>query len=102
MLAKLALSCHKGPLPADNNYLTYIGMLMYASLGTRPDICYATQYLAQFSNCHGNNHLTAMKRVFQYLKGTADCCITYGGLAASGEVKETGYVDANWGLDIIN
>ncbi|KAJ1299272.1 hypothetical protein OPQ81_002677 [Rhizoctonia solani] len=102
MLAKLALLRHKGPPPADDNYLTYIGMLMYALLGTCPDICYATQYLAQFSNCHGNDHLTAVKRVFRYLKGTADRCITYDGLAASGEVKETGYVNANWGLDIID
>ncbi|KEP47887.1 putative Copia-like polyprotein/retrotransposon, partial [Rhizoctonia solani 123E] len=102
MLAKLALPRHEGPPPADNNYLTYIGMLMYASLGTRPDICYATQYLAQFSNCYGNDHLTAVKRVFRYLKGTADRCITYDGLNAGGEPKETGFVDANWGLDIID
>ncbi|KAG8735095.1 hypothetical protein FRC10_011005 [Ceratobasidium sp. 414] len=73
-----------------------------ACLCTRPDICYATQYLAQFSNCYGEDHLTAVKRVFRYLKGTANHCITYDGLTANGELKEIGYVDANWGLDIIN
>lgn len=34
MHPKLALARHNGPSPRDANYLTMIGMLMYAALGT--------------------------------------------------------------------
>ena len=102
MRPKLALARHEGPSPPDANYLTMIGMLMYAALGTRPDISYATQYLAQFSNCFGPEHVTAVKHVFRYIKGSPTRCITYDGRIDNGQIKEIGYVDANWGLDIID
>jgi hypothetical protein len=42
-------------------YATAIGSLMYAALGTRPDISYAVQTLAQYTQNPQPIHWTAMK-----------------------------------------
>ena len=59
--------------PTDQQqYQSMIGSLMYLAVNTRPDICYAIGKLAKFSNKPTKTHLTALKRVLRYLKGTAD------------------------------
>ena len=87
----------------DVPYQAAIGSLMYAALGTRPDISYAVQALSQYSSRPGPEHWTAVKRVFRYLKGTQYYGITYKG---QGETRMTayyrnfrleGYSDADWG-----
>ncbi|KAJ8481821.1 hypothetical protein ONZ51_g5747 [Trametes cubensis] len=75
----------------DIPYQAAIGTLMYAALGTRPDISYAVQTLSQFSSRPGPSHWTAVKRVFRYLKGTLDHGITYGR-----------YSDADWGANPVD
>ena len=65
-------------MPADQQlYQRMIGSLQYAAGGTRPDIAYIVGVLARF--CHKPNqlHLTAAKRVFRYLGGTADLALTF-------------------------
>ena len=84
-------------MPADQQlYQRMIGSLQYAAGGTRPDIAYIVGVLARF--CHKPNqlHLTAAKRVFRYLGGTADLALTYNG---SGNENLTGYSDADWAGD---
>ena len=58
----------------QRNYLSIIGSLMYAALGTRPDIAFAVTKLSQYNHEPRTSHLTAAKRVLRYLKST----ITYG------------------------
>src|SRR5271168_5143750 len=53
----------------SDSYATLIGSLMYLSLATRPDITYAVNRLAQFTNNPLPKHWTAIKRIFRYLKG---------------------------------
>jgi hypothetical protein len=53
-------------------YHEAVGSLMYASLGTRPDITYAVQAVSRFSTKPGIAHWEAVKRIFRYLKGTKD------------------------------
>ncbi|PSR82395.1 hypothetical protein PHLCEN_2v6076, partial [Hermanssonia centrifuga] len=48
-------------------YREALGALMYASVGTRPDITYTVSTLAKFSQNPGPTHWTALKRVFAYL-----------------------------------
>ena len=48
-------------------YATAIGSLMYAAVGTRPDISFAVQHLSQFTARPSAAHITAVKRVFRYL-----------------------------------
>ena len=54
------------------DYQRALGSLMYAMLGTRPDIAFAVAKLAQFNSNPGMTHWTAVKHVFRYLKGTID------------------------------
>jgi hypothetical protein len=72
-------------------YQEAVGSLMYASLGTRPDITYAVQTVSRFSKNPGQAHWEAVKRIFRYLKGTKEFWLTYGG-----QKKEfKGYADAD-------
>ena len=72
-------------------YHEAVGSLMYATLGTRPDICFSVQSVSRFNNKPGLSHWEAVKRVFRYLKGTRELWLGYRGKA-----KELlGYVDAD-------
>lgn len=68
-----------------------VGALMYAAMGTRPDIAFATSTVAQFAENPGWSHWEAVKRIFRYLLGTKDLELVYGGE----ERGLTGYVDAD-------
>ena len=72
-------------------YHEVIGSLMYASIGTRPNISFAMSTLSQFLDNHRQAHWEAVKRVFCYLLGTKNLGLTFGGR------KEglKGYIDAN-------
>jgi hypothetical protein len=85
-------------------YQSAVGALMYAMLGTRPDIAFAVTKLSQFSQNPGPAHWKALKRVLRYLKGTLDYQLTYRGTSKSPRIDTfptlTGYCDADWGSDI--
>jgi len=55
-----------------------VGGLMYITNGTRPDIAYATNVLAQVASNPGRVHWEAAKYLVRYLKGTRDQRLTYG------------------------
>ena len=60
-------------------YLAGIGSLMYALMGSRPDITFATNKLSQYNADPGPAHWTALQRVFCYLKKNRNHCLTLGG-----------------------
>ena len=72
-------------------YREAVGSLMYAAMGTRPDIAFATSTVAQFSENPGWAHWEAVKRIYKYLLGTKELELTYGGEQRGLE----GYVDAD-------
>lgn len=72
-------------------YREAVGSLMYAAMGTRPDIAFATSMVAQFCENPGWVHWEAVKRIFRYLLGTKELELVYGG-EQRGLV---GYVDAD-------
>ena len=45
-------------------YHEAVGSLMYATLGTRPDICYAVQSVSRFNTKPGLVHWEAVKHIF--------------------------------------
>jgi hypothetical protein len=61
------------------SYREAIGSLMYAALGTRPDIMFSVSFLLQFMQNPGRAHWEAVKRVMRYLKGTMDIRLVIGG-----------------------
>ena len=75
-------------------YGTAIGSLMYAAIGTRPDIAFAIQMLSQFTSNPNPTHWTAVKHVFCYLNGSCDLGIIYW---TGGAIKPYAYSDADWG-----
>ncbi|SGY81030.1 BQ5605_C009g05443 [Microbotryum silenes-dioicae] len=77
-------------------YLQAIGSLMYAAVGTRPDLAFVVSYLARFLQQPGPEHWTAIKHVLRYIKGTLDLGLTY----RKTNQPLHGYSDANWGAVI--
>ena len=54
------------------DYQAVVGSLMYAALATRPDILYAVASLSHYNSQPFTRHMTAARRVLQYLKSTAN------------------------------
>ena len=61
------------------DYMGLIGSLLYISNGTRPDVAYHTNYLAQFMQKPTEQAYESAMSVLLYLIKTKDFGITYGG-----------------------
>jgi len=53
------------------SYASVVGMLLYLSGHTRPDIAYAVNCCARYMFCPRHSHELALKRIGRYLKATA-------------------------------
>lgn len=85
---------HERPTDRDR-YLSMLGSLMYAMLGTRPDLCYAVGMLARFAQDPSKSHERAITQVYKYLKTTQHLGITYEG--PGGDAPSfLGYSDADF------
>ena len=82
-----------------HGYATLIGSLMYLAIGTRPDIAFAVNKLAQFTQNPRQIHWTAVKRVFRYLKYTRTHKLTYGGDDDLLNTDFNIFCDADWASD---
>ena len=60
-------------------YQSLIGTLMYAMLGTRPDIAFAVGALSKYSSNPGPLHWAQAIHVLRYLVGTRDYGLAYNG-----------------------
>ncbi|OBZ79951.1 Retrovirus-related Pol polyprotein from transposon TNT 1-94 [Grifola frondosa] len=79
-------------------YQSALGSLMYAMLGTRPDLAFAVGALSKHAAHPGEEHWTALMHVYKYLRATTDLRLVYDG-NAKGEFPLC-YVDANWASDV--
>jgi hypothetical protein len=75
-----------------STYGTAIGQLLYLMTRTRPDIAAAVGVLARQVACPTRIHLTAVKRVLRYLKGTSD----YGIRIYPTTDKLIGHSETDW------
>ena len=80
-------------------YGAAIGSLIFAAIGTHPDIAFAVQSLSQFTTNPSPEHWTAIKHVFRYLNGTQDLGIIYKKMS---KINLDGYTDANWGSNPVD
>jgi len=55
-----------------------MGRLMYLSVHTKSDLSFAPSCLSQFSNEPKIMHISALKRVLRYLKGTINYQLKFG------------------------
>ena len=92
--AKTIMSVRKdGEETTDRaRYLTALGSLMYAMLGTRPDLAYAVGLLGRFASDPSRIHWEGVVSVLKYLKSTRDLGITY----SSGSNHLDGFSDADF------
>ena len=74
------------------NYQSMVGSLLYAAVATHPDIAQAVGAVSKFSANPTVAHLTAVKRILWYLKGTINLALRYDGLEDGTLV---GYSDAD-------
>ncbi|KAL8089092.1 hypothetical protein AgCh_038747 [Apium graveolens] len=74
------------------DYRGMIGSLLYLT-ASRPNIMYATCLCARFQADPREPHLTDMKRIFKYLKGTADLGLWY---PRESDFKQIGYSNADF------
>ena len=58
-------------------YLSIVGSLMYAALGSRPDIAFSVTALSRYNVQPLEMHLTTARRVLRYLKTTSELRIHY-------------------------
>jgi hypothetical protein len=63
-----------------SEYQKRLGYLMYAMLGTHPELALLITILSQHSTMPGPPYFTALNRVFCYLRGVLNINITYHGI----------------------
>lgn len=80
-------------------YRELIGSLLYLSSKTRPDICFAVNYLSRFMNNPTRSNIIAAKRILRYLRGSSDAKLTYG-INTDNEGELIGYTDADFAGDV--
>ena len=75
------------------NYATVIGMLMYLSGNSRPDIAFAVHQCARFTHAPHQSHAKAIKFILQYLQSTKEKRIIFN---PSKYMQVDCYVDADF------
>ena len=96
-------SLHLESAPADfqanaldrQTYQRAVGSLMYAMLGTRPDIAFPVSAVSRYAANPTQAHWGAVQRIIRYLRTTVDYQLTFQGTLES----LTGYTDSDWAGD---
>ena len=84
-------------VPFDQEvYQSAVGLLLYLSTRTRPDIAFAVSTVAKFTSRPTDEHWKAIKNLMRYLAGTHD----YGLLFNTSESPDCiGFSDSDWAGD---
>ena len=97
-----ATPCKQTPLGTDPNghaitgkfeYSSVVGMLMYLSSNSRPDIQYSVHQCARFNHFPKRSHEDAILRICRYLQGTKHLGLKF---KPDGAMKLDCYVDADF------
>ena len=81
----------------SSKYQSMVGSLLYAAIATRPDISQAVAVVSKYNSNPSEAHLTAVKRILRYLKGTLDITLKY---RKSDQDEVLGYSDADYAGDV--
>ena len=92
---QLSKKVHVDPV----RYQSMVGSLLHLARATRPDITHAIGVASKFNSDPTEAHLTAVKRIFHYLKGTTCISLKLQYKPTSG-TKLLGYSDADWANDL--
>ena len=81
------------PIKEAWKYSSVVGMLLYLSMNTRPDIPFAVSQVAQFTSNPKQSHASAVKMIIRYLSATSDKGIIF---TPTTDFKVDCYVDADF------
>ena len=79
-----------------SKYQSAVGSLLYLSTRSRPDLAFAVGNAARYCSQPSQQHWSAVKRIFRYLRGTTDLGLLY----QPDNADLAGYSDADWAGDI--
>ncbi|EKD13115.1 hypothetical protein MBM_08558 [Drepanopeziza brunnea f. sp. 'multigermtubi' MB_m1] len=83
---------YQAPPELRHEYQRLIGSLMYAMLGSRPDIAFSVSMVNRFASNPTIEHMKAAKRIVRYLKETTRYELVY-----RRDLSDlTGFSDADW------
>ena len=85
-----------GPRGDPTTYREIIGSLLFASIGTRPDITTAVSMLSRHMESPTRAHITAARHVVSYLNSTANMGLHY---KTGGDLNIQVYCDASFAPD---
>ncbi|CAA7043752.1 unnamed protein product [Microthlaspi erraticum] len=77
-------------------YQSAVGSLMYAMIGTRPDLAYAVGLVCRFMSDPIKDHWAAVKWIMRYVNGTLKRKLVY---KREGEFVIKGYCDSDYAAD---
>ena len=80
-------------------YTSVVGSLMYAMMGTRPDLAYTVGVLRRYSANPKQCHWEAAKRTLRYLKATVGMVLQFDGSDVGMDMSFHGYSDTDWSGD---
>lgn len=81
-------------------YRNLIGILLYISSATRPDISFSVNYLSRFQNCFDNTHYNYALRILKYLYLTKDLKLILR-KNVNHDIIDC-FVDADWAGDVVD
>lgn len=79
----------------QTQYQSAVGSLIYAMLGTRPDLAFSVFVVSQYASNPNPSHWQAVKRIFWYICDTLSLQLIYRGTSSNLQ----GYTDADWAGD---
>lgn len=84
-------------LPSNDDYRKLIGMLLYLSTNTRPDIAASVSILSKRVSCPRDLDLNEVRRLIRYIKGTSELKLSLSWSGCKPDLYA--YSDANWAED---
>ncbi|XP_070015731.1 secreted RxLR effector protein 161-like [Nicotiana sylvestris] len=85
-------TCEPGSSVDQKLYRGMVGSLLYLT-ASRPDVVFSIELCARFQANPKESHLTIVKRILRYLKGTTDICLWY---PKCSNFNLVGYADADY------
>lgn len=84
-------------LMSEIPYASAVGSLMYAMVGSRPDLGYAVGLVSRYMGNPGRIHWEAVKLIMKYLAGASSFCLNF---TKSSNFRVEGFCDADYASDL--
>lgn len=78
-------------------YFSAVGSLMYAMVGSRPDLAYAVGLVCRYMSKPGREHWLAVKWIMRYVKGAMELNLTF---MKGSDFRVRGYCDSDNASDL--